>query len=156
LAFAPADREANGKYHKIDVKVNRPGVNVRTRSGYYAGETRVAGNKPSVVDPEAASALGGVLPRTDLPLTVTVAPFRTIGKPESDVGIGLGVRQQVRTDSGQSDASVKVLAAAFDRTGRSVNSENQTIGIKLPSNAAGDFSYEVLSRLALKPGRYEL
>ena len=31
LAFAPADRKADGRYHKIDVKVNRPGVNVRTR-----------------------------------------------------------------------------------------------------------------------------
>jgi hypothetical protein len=37
-----------------------------------------------------------------------------------------------------------------------VNSENQTVGITLPANGAGDFPYEVLSRLALKPGRYEL
>ncbi len=43
LAFAPADRQTNGKYHKIEVKVNRPGASVRTRSGYFAGETRRAG-----------------------------------------------------------------------------------------------------------------
>jgi hypothetical protein len=156
LAFAPADREPNGKYHKIDVKGNRPGVNVRTRSGYYAGEKVVAGNKPSVVDPETASALSGVLPRTDVPLTVSVAPFGVTGKSESDVAIVLGVRQTTRMEAGAAGAPVKVLAAAFDRSGRSVNSENQTVEIKLPSSAAGDFPYEVLSRLALKPGRYGL
>jgi hypothetical protein len=109
-----------------------------------------------VVDPETASALAGVLPRSGVPLTVSVAPFGVTGKAESDVAIVLGVRQTARVESGEAGEPVKVLAAAFDRNGRSVNSENQTVGIKLPPNAAGDFPYEVLSRLALKPGRYEL
>lgn len=156
LAFAPVDREPNGKYHKIDVKVNRPGVNVRTRSGYYAGEKVVAGNKPSVVAPEPLTALEGVLPRADVPLAVSAAPFGVAGKQQADVAIVLGVRQQVRAQSAEGSSFVKVLAAAFDRTGRSVNSENQTVGITLPANVVGDFPYEVLSRLALKPGRYEL
>ena len=156
LAFAPADRAATGKYHTIDVKLSRPRVSVRTRSGYYAGERRVAGNKPSVVDPEAASALEGILPRTDVPLTVSVAPFAAEGKHESILAIVLGVRQAVRSVSNEGTASVKVLAAAFDRLGRSANTEEQTVVIKLPTNAAGDLSFEVLSRLALKPGRYEV
>ena len=48
LAFAPADPKATGKFHKIDVKVDRPDVSVRTRSGYYAGETRAADRATSV------------------------------------------------------------------------------------------------------------
>jgi VWFA-related protein len=156
VAFAPGDREPNGKYHKIEVKVNRPGVSVRTRSGYYAGETRVAGNKPSVVAPETVTALEGVLPRSDVPLTLSVAPFGVAGKSESDVAIVLGARQTIPIEPRGASTPVRVLAAAFDRNGRSVNSEHQTVGITLPTNAAGDFPYEVLSRLALKPGRYEL
>jgi VWFA-related protein len=156
LAFAPADRERSGKYHKIDVKVNRPGVTVRTRSGYYAGETRVAGNKPSAMSPEAVSALEGILPRNGVALTVSAAPFAASGKPDATVAIVLGVRHEVRTDPPGDDGSVKVLAAAFDRNGRSVNSEQQTVGITLPSHAADDVPFDVLSRLALKPGRYEL
>src|SRR4029453_1508709 len=156
LAFAPADRQAIGKYHKIEVKVNRPGVSVRTRSGYYAGETSVPDSKPSIVSPETAAALEGVLPRTDVPLAVVVAPFAMPGKQGSDVAVVLGVRQQVPTDRSKATEPVKVLTAAFDRNGRSVHSEEQTVGIALPSNAAGDFPYEVLSRLTLKPGRYEI
>lgn len=156
LAFAPADRAPNGKYHKIEVKVNRPGTSVRTRSGYYAGETRAAGNKPSVVTPETVSALEGVLPRTDIPLGVTVAPFAMPGRQESVVAVVLHARQPVPPDHSAGKEPVKLLAAAFDRNGRSVDSETQTVSIALPSNAAGDVPYEVLSRLTLKPGRYEI
>jgi VWFA-related protein len=156
LAFAPAVRQADGRYHKIDVKVNRPGVNVRTRSGYYAGETRAHASKPSIVDPETVSALEGVLPRTDVPLSVNLVPFALPGKTVSAVAVVLGVRQAATRDGSRATGPVKVLAAAFDRNGRAVQSENQTVGITLPANAAGDFSYEVLSRLELKPGRYEV
>ncbi len=113
-------------------------------------------SKPSVVSPETAAALEGVLPRTDLPLSVTAAPLAMPGREESAVAVVLGVRQQVPRDRSEVSEPVKVLAAAFDRNGRSVHSEEQTVGIALPSNSAGDFSYEVLSRLTLKPGRYEI
>jgi VWFA-related protein len=156
LAFAPADPKADGKLHKIDVKVDRPDVTVRTRSGYYAGETRARGRRKTVVSPEAA-ALDGVLPRRDVPLSVTVAPFATPGAAaESAVAVVLGVRQEIGADRPQPNGPVRVLAAAFDRNGRSVQSETQTVGVTWRPDAAGSMPYEVLSRLALKPGRYEI
>ena len=156
LAFAPVDRVANGKYHKIEVKVNRPGVSVRTRSGYYGGETHVAGNKPSVVTPETVSALEGVLPRNDVPLSVVAIPVATAEKLDPTVAVVVGVRHGVGKNQSDKADPIRVLAAAFDRNGRSVQSQQQTVGITLPPAAADDVSYEVLSRLPLKPGRYEL
>jgi VWFA-related protein len=156
LAFAPADPKATGRLHTIDVKVNRPGVSVRTRAGYYAGETRAPDRRPSTVSPDAAAALEGVLPRTDLPLSVTVAPFAMPGKPESAVAIVLGVRQQAPPVPSDRNRTVKVLAAAFDRNGRSVQSEEQTVGVTWRPDGSGSSPYEVVSRLALKPGRYEV
>src|SRR5260370_39938364 len=35
LAYTP-ERKPDGKFHKIEVKGNRPGVTVRARHGYYA------------------------------------------------------------------------------------------------------------------------
>jgi len=156
LAFTPADQNAKGKFHKIEVKVNRPGVSVRTRAGYYAGETRVKEAAPNLLNPETAAALEGVLPRPDVPLGVAVAPFAVTGREESGVTVVLGVRQRVASDRSGSNQPVKVIAAAFDRHGRSVQSVEQTVGVELPSNATGDVSYDVLSRLALKPGHYEI
>ena len=156
LAFAPADPKASGRLHKIDVKVDRPGVTVRTRSGYYAGASHAADRGAAVVSPEATAALDGVLPRRDLPLSVSVAPFATQDASESTVAIVLGVRQPIPSDGTQRNWSVKVLAAAFDRNGRAVQSATQTVGVTRQPDAAGIVPYEVVSRLALKPGRYEV
>jgi len=108
------------------------------------------------MSPEAVSALEGILPRDDVALSLSAAPFATSGKPEATVAIVLGVRHELGTDPLGNNGPVKVLAAAFDRNGRAVNSEQQTVGITLPSNAASDVAFEILSRLTLKPGRYEL
>jgi VWFA-related protein len=155
LAFAPADRNAKGKFHKIEVKVDRPGVSVRTRAGYYTGETHVKGTAPNLMSPATAAVIEGVLPRTDVPLSVTVAPFAMPGKAESAVAIVLGVEQHTPANAAGSNGPVRVLAAAFDRDGRSARSEEQTIGRTRTANG-GVAQYEVLSRLALEPGRYEV
>jgi len=153
LGFPPADPTPNGRFHKIEVKVDRRGVSIHTRAGYYAGETRAAGSKPTVVSPDASAAVDGILPRTDVPLRVNVAPFALPGRPESAVAIVLNVPQP--PSAGKSEP-VKVLAAAFDRNGRSVASEQQTVGVTSQSPAGGNTTYEVLSRLVLAPGRYEI
>jgi VWFA-related protein len=153
LGFPAADPTSNGRFHKIEVKVNRQGVSVHTRAGYYAGETRAAGLKPIVVSPDASAAIDGVLPHTDVSLRVSVAPFALPGKPESGVAIVLNVQQ--RTSTAQ-NLPVKVLAAAFDRNGRSVATEAQTVAVASRSPAGGNTIYEVLSRLMLAPGRYEI
>jgi hypothetical protein len=48
-----------------------------------------------------------------------------------------------------------VLTAAFDRSGRSVQSLQQSVGLTWRSAGAAS-TYELVSRLALKPGRYEI
>jgi hypothetical protein len=93
LAFAPAETSASGKFHSIEVKVNRPGVAVRTRSGYYAGETTQVTGKSGLIAPDDAAPLQGVLPRRDVPLGVSVAPFAIPGRQEAAVAAVLNVTQ---------------------------------------------------------------
>jgi VWFA-related protein len=154
LAFAPVNSKADGKFHNITVKVNRPDVTVRTRSGYYAGGRR-GERVSSALAPETAGAVAGVLPRNDLPLTVVAAPVALPGSTESAVAVVLGVRQPQPSERDAKNP-VKVLAAAFDRSGRSVQSETRTLGVTWKPDASGSMPYELLSRLTLKPGRYEL
>ena len=97
-----------------------------------------------------------MLPRADVPLSVTAAPFAMPGKALSAVAVVLGVRQQVRAGGATGSAPVKVMAAAFDRDGRAAMSEEQTVGVGWHPDASGSSPYEVVSRLALKPGRYEV
>jgi len=154
LAFAPGEPKADGKFRSVSVKVNRPDAAVRTRSGYYAGGKR--GDKvASAIAPETVTAIQGILPRNDLPLSVVAAPFALPGGTESAVAVVLGVRQPQPSERDAKDP-VKVLAAAFDRNGRSVQSETRTVGVTWKPDASGSMPYELLSRLTLKPGRYEL
>ena len=155
LAFAPADAKGAGKFHKLSVKVSRPQVDVHTRAGYYAGDTPGGARASSVIAPQTASAVGGVLPRRDLPLSVSAAPFALPGRAESAVAVVLGVRQP-QPAPGDTKNPVNVLAAAFDRDGKSVQSETKTLAVTWRADASGTMAYELLSRLTLKPGRYEL
>jgi hypothetical protein len=156
LAFAPAVTKADGRTHRIEVKAKPPGLTVRTRSGYMAGETRPPDFKATGTSVDTAAALAGVLPRTDVPLRVAVAPFATPGQPGATVAIALGVRQRAPSASASETGPVKILAAAFDKSGRSVQSEDMTVGVTWKPNAEGVTSYDVLSRLAVPPGRYEI
>ena len=36
LAYTPANAVRDGRWHKVEVKVDRPGIVIRTRPGYYA------------------------------------------------------------------------------------------------------------------------
>ncbi len=153
LAFAPADLDAKARFHRIEVKTDRPGVSVRTRAGYDTEGTGGRAAVSSRMSPDAA-ALEGVLPATDVPLRVTVAPFAATGKAGSEVAIVIGV-EQTAMDSGAAGRPVKILAAAFERHGRAVQSQEQTLSVTQGATA-GAANYEVLSRLALKPGRYEV
>jgi VWFA-related protein len=155
VAFAPADPGGKGKFHKIEVKVNRPGVSVRTRGGYYSGEARAREDAATPMSSGAGKALDGVLPRSDVPLGVAAAPFALPGKEESALAVVLSVEPRGDSGAAAGKTPVKVLAAAFDRSGHSVHSEEQTVAIA-PRIAAGGVPYEVLSRLTLKPGRYEV
>jgi hypothetical protein len=42
IGFYPVDDKLDGKYHKLDVKVNRKGADLRHRKGYFASDVKVA------------------------------------------------------------------------------------------------------------------
>jgi VWFA-related protein len=62
VAYQPAAASDSGQFHKIDVRVARKGVRVRTRSGYFTSPLAAPGS----LAPTVAAALT-VLSRTTLP-----------------------------------------------------------------------------------------
>jgi VWFA-related protein len=66
LGYASAKNPADGKFHKIAVKVKRPGVEVRARTGYYAPSTTEmdTARKKAAADeapPEISKALSTIV-----------------------------------------------------------------------------------------------
>lgn len=151
---------ADGKFRKVDVRVNRPVAIVRTRSGYFAPkpektDTKAPPRKPDAASIDVAKALAGVLPTNDMPMRVDVAPFATAAGNEVAMAIVVGLRETVPPETPRIVENVELLATAATSNGHTEASRRQTARLALRSTGE-DAKYEVLSRLDLKPGRYVL
>jgi VWFA-related protein len=156
LGYAPTNRRAEGRYRKIEVRANRPGVTVRARTGYYElrpGKKAKAGAPPA----GAAVALVSALPKSDLTMQVTAAPFALPGRREAGVAIVLGLRTPAPRRATRVVQEVDLRAAAFTSDGVRRGSRHETVPVTLNRPGSGAMiGYELLSRLDLAPGRYQL
>jgi VWFA-related protein len=158
IAFEAPDARPDGRFHSITVKVNRPGLEVRTRKGYYAQPiTRTdTGAEPTVTLEAAAQAM---LPAAALPMTITAAPFRSAsGKAALVVVSGVGAAQAQPSDGTASSAPepIEVLTTAFDKDGKSTAPLRQRFSVTLPDATPGRVRYETAGTLTVQPGAYEV
>jgi hypothetical protein len=152
LGYEPSSLDPKGdEYRRLDVKVNRPGVEVHTRSRYYNPPAKVT--EAAAEAPPLESAIAGALSRRDLPMRLAVAPFASAAPSGSTVVFTIGL-DAPPTAPGTTDA-VDVLTRAFTPDGTPRGSTERTARIAPPSGAA-EATFEVFSRMDLGPGRYEL
>ena len=139
LGFSPA--HSDGRFHDIRVKVGRAGMIVQARRGYYAAGAKPAGSTarmPKGVSPGLYSAIAGLWPRTDLPLTLTATPVAMPG-----LRTGAAVLMLATDAVGPRN----VMVGAFDRNGQSMALQEGTV----PPG-----SRNLIARLELRPGKYEI
>jgi VWFA-related protein len=158
LAFQ-SDPKPDGRFHPITVKVNRPGVVVRTRSGYYA-EPATSGAGAGAMD-VLDQVSRGLLPERGLPMSVTAAPFRgDDGMPI--VVVATGVRAAATASSLAPAGSaprfepIEILTGAFRDGVKALEWQRQRLSVALPDSVPNQLRYESISTLRLKPGSYEL
>jgi VWFA-related protein len=152
LGIRPSSGSIDGRFHRLTVRVNRPETQVRTRAGYYAigdrpNRDRSAKQTVSAVD----RALSGGLPTGDVPLSLTVSPFATTGKP----GTALAIAARLDVDAPLPAAGVvELTAVAFRDDWKQIADVTQRFDLSatqplLPSR-------EMTVRLDVPPGRYEI
>jgi VWFA-related protein len=142
-----------GSLRRLEVRVNRPDVIVRTRNGYETAKPEVARR---LAESPLGAALSGVLPKADLPLLLSAVPVALPNRRESAVAIAVGVRQPIREGGARHVEKVDLLVSAFNVDGKAFGSKRFRADVTLRAGASGLAEYEVLSRLDLKPGRYQL
>jgi hypothetical protein len=153
LAYQSTNPRKDGKYRKVDVRVDRPGLTVRTRSGYDAPkEAKVNPGKP-VAAPVSTEVAG--LAKSDMPMQVSAVPFAVPGKSTAAVAIVADVHQPVPKERTADTIALQTSAAGPE--GEARGSQRQTAKVILrPTPDDTDAQFEVLSRIDLKPGRYNL
>jgi hypothetical protein len=149
----------DGGYRRIEVRVDRPGLTVRTRSGYYAPDAVKAIKSSAGAKPGPSplwKAISGLLPLGDLPLQVMAAPFAVPGRKDATVAVTLGIIQDVDTGVERKVEHVEFLVDAFGQDGSSKSVHGLKADVTLKPGVKGKVGYEVLTRIDLKPGRYQL
>lgn len=146
----------DGRYRRLEIRVNRPDATVHARKGYVAPRpSRRAA--PATPEPEVsplATAMAGFLPKGDVPMRATAVPFALPGK--SEAGVAIVARVQQPPALARTTQTVDLLTTAFDPNGRPRGSQRQTARVTMLPSDTSVAEYEVLSRIDLKPGRYNL
>jgi VWFA-related protein len=154
IGYVPASSRAEGKFRRIEVRVNRPGITVRTRNGYFEP---LAGKEPSRGEASGArAALAGMVPKSDLGMQAMAAAFAQPGKPEAAVAFVLAVRQPAPSRASHVVQELDVRVKAYSPDGRERASVRITAKATLSPSLREETIYEVASKLDLKPGRYQL
>jgi VWFA-related protein len=153
LGYATTNPRADGRFRRIQVRVNRRDVTLRARQGYYAPDPQPA--KPIVAPPATVQAIAGLLPKSDLPLQVMATPIAVPGQRTPAVVVGIGLRAP-EAALAAGDDTVNMLVTAYTPEGdrRAAESLKGTVALDRIRESGG--TYEFLSRLNLAPGRYEL
>lgn len=154
LGFSPANPANDGKHHRLEVKVKRDGVTVRTRSGYYNEKPKDA--KAAAEAPPLTAALSGILPKADVALEAMAAPFAVPGSAEAGVVVVLTVHGEAAARTSRTRQKVDVQLSAFTQEGAPRGALRYETDVTLRPGPAGAIEFEVLSGLPLKPGRYQL
>jgi hypothetical protein len=158
LGFRAGDADATRAFHPISVKVNRRGVTIHTRHGYM---TQVVADSatpptPSGIRPSMRSALGGLMPSADIPAELNAVAFAH-GSDRSAIALVVSLGDLYSLAGKERTVPLEILASAFDRRGQPKASANQKLQLSLPaSDRTQGRRIEVLSRLDLPPGDYEI
>jgi VWFA-related protein len=153
LGFRSSDA-ANGRFRRIQVKVNRPDVEVRTRGGYYAPKAAKPSASPEPAVSATDKALRAGMPGGELTFGATAAPFFVPGQREAAIAVAVGLRQPV--PARPSRETLEVTTAAFDADWKQRGGARQTVELTLLPGPQQVMRYDVLSRLLVRPGQYQV
>lgn len=160
LGFRP--QVADGQRHDISVKVNRSGLNVRTRREYIATPTAVeASAAQSPTSAPAMASIAGLLPeRRGVSLSAQATSHPAPKTRESVLAVAIHVEHDASATAPRTLApapeQVDVVTGVFTMSGRAVGTLRQTLMVMPQIGTGGAVSYDVLQRLPARPGRYEL
>jgi VWFA-related protein len=158
LGYHSTNPAKDGKYRRITVKVNRPGVTVDFRRGYYAEADFRHSNKDDR-ERQLQEELSSELPSTDLPVYLATAYFRVSDNrfyvPLSLIVPGSEIPFSRNRD--QDKATLDILALITDDKKLPVSEIRETV--KLAVNASNEVQRKNVqydTGLTLSPGKYHL
>ncbi len=165
LGYYPKDERRDGRFRRIQVKVNRQGLEVRSRRGYTAPRGKAPNERKAVAgdqtSPEVRDALDSPLPLSGLRLHAFAAPFKGTA-PNTDVTIT--VEAEGRSfgfveKEGKFFSDLEVSTIAVDYQGKIRGGDRNFVNFALKPENRPTFiatGVRMATRLHLPPGRYQI
>ncbi|MBN2370001.1 MAG: VWA domain-containing protein [Vicinamibacteria bacterium] len=161
LGYTPTNTARDGRYRKIDVKVNRRGVVVRARRGYYAPlEGGPAPPAPDdETDPEMRRALDAPFDIDGIPLRMSARVFeeKLRGRARVVLAAEADVREiEFRNEGGRFVTVLDMIMFVLHRQSGELYQYPQKITMRLkPETHAQALWYPIFREFELPAGTYQ-
>ena len=130
LDFYPADTQWDGSFHTIKVEVNRPGVEVRFRKGYFAIPD--ASVDPLRTEQMMQDAMSSPFQDTDLGLQVEAHPGTASSTRQISVRIGIDAhRLNFKKSGDQWTNDLQIIWLQFGADGKPTSARSQSLTLSL-------------------------
>ena len=163
FGYYSANERRDGRFRKIEVRVKRPGLRVRSRSGYFEARGRkpTTSTSPTSMSSPVAEALGSPLPVAGVPIKVFAAPFKG---PAPNAAVALAVEIDVSQfdfveKDGTFNEQLEMVNTATDSKGKVFPGDRQVVSLALKPDTlarAKSRGFRLVSQASLPPGRYQM
>ena len=172
LGYTPPDDAQNGRFHKIDVRVKRPGMKVIARRGYATPRAQTLEDRKrdearrrarearrpegDATSSELRSVLESALQQRGVSISVHAAPFRN---RDNEASVALAIEVDGSRLPFSPPGKLEVSFYSVNDQGRSGAGVRKEIDLALkPDTVARVKSHGIRlnPRIALAPGRYQL
>jgi VWFA-related protein len=176
LGYYPVDQKRDGRFHKISVKVKRPGLKVVARKGYASPKGKAAGS-PSDKSADNAGArekggeaqtstalrevLNSPLQQSGVGMTVQAASFKG-SAPNASVALSIEIDGDRMTFKPDKNLYLNKLELSFypvTQEGKPLKGTRTELDLKLREQTLQlmrAFGLRVNPRLDLPPGKYQV
>ena len=158
IGFRSTDLARDGRFRKLTIKVNRPGVKLEYRPGYYApADFKHSGHEDR--ERELEEQLASDLPATDMAVYMDAMYFR-LDENRFFVPVSLIVpgSQIPFVKGGDKDkATLDIIGSVVDEVKREIGHARETVKLNLdPSLQARQKNIEYTTSFNLPPGKYKM
>lgn len=161
LGYYSSQTQRNRGYQRVQVRVTRPGLTVRSRSGYFVADRAAPArtfDPPVTISPAITDALASPVPLNTIPMQLFAAPFRAEG---NEAAVALVAELDASAlDMVEHDG---LLSGLVDVTSIGVSGAMTYPGVRhtgelqIPAELRGTpLPLRILSEIRLPPGRYQL
>jgi VWFA-related protein len=162
FGYYSTNERRDGRFRKIEVRVKRPGLRVRSRNGYFEARGRRPNTTPSnKVSPALAEAIGSPLPVNGVPMKVFAAPYKGTA-PNAAVAYVVEVDvnnfEFVEKD-GTFSETLELINSVTDAKGKVFPGERQLVNLNLKPDTlarAKSRGFRLVNQASVPPGRYQV